>query len=246
MTKIIIFLTKWVVIILTAVLITSCQFEINGLKSVDGNQIVKTESREVTEKFTSVEAKTGLEVEIIQGNPADISVIADENLHEFIQTEILDGVLIIKTDRSIRKSASKKVIVTMEKIERLETSSGASLKSKTTLRGNQLNLDLSSGSRMDLEVEFDEITAETSSGSSINLAGKALNARLDSSSGSSIHAEDFKSNVVRAESSSGSSITVFPILELEADASSGSSIRYVNTPKNISQHKSSGASIGPK
>lgn len=246
MTKIIISLTKLVVIILTTLLLTSCQFEINGLKSIDGNKNVKTVKREVTENFSSVEAKTGLDVEIIQGKTADITVVADENLHEFIVTEIQNGVLTIKTERSIRKFHSKKVIVTLENVKNLQTSSGAYMKSKTILKGTKLDLDSSSGSRIELSLEFDEINAESSSGSTMIVQGKTLKLNLDSSSGSSIQAGNLKSNMVHAESSSGSSITTFPILELVANASSGSSITYLNSPKNISQNKSSGASINPK
>lgn len=246
MTKIIIYLTKFAITLLMALLVTSCQFEINGMNAIEGNKVVKTENRNVDEDFTAVEAKTGLEVEIIQGEKHEITVIADENLHEFIQTEIEDGVLIIKSDRSIKKAASKKIIVTMNNIEKLETSSGASMRSQNVLKGNNLDVETSSGSKMVLALEFDLINADSSSGSSMKLEGKSLEISLDSSSGSSINAGELKSNVVRAESSSGSSITAFPIVEFIADASSGSSITYINKPKSVTQNKSSGASISSK
>jgi hypothetical protein len=246
MTKIIIYLTRFAIALILSLWVTSCQFEIQGMQGVEGNKIVKTEPRDAKRGFTAVHAKTGLDVEIVQGEKYDITVIADENLLDYIQTEIVDNVLIIQSERNIKKASSKRIIVTMPKIEKIKSSSGASMTSQNTLTGNDIHLATSSGSSMSLILEFDQINAESSSGSSMNLEGKCLVIDLDSSSGSKINAEALKANIVHAESSSGSSISTFPIIEFTAKASSGSSIVYYNTPKMITQNKNSGASISSK
>lgn len=246
MTKIIIYLTRFAIALILSLWVTSCQFEIHGMQGVEGNKIVKTELRDAKEGFTAVHAKTGLDIEIVQAEKYDITVIADENLLEYIQTEIVDNVLIIQSERNIKKATSKRIIVTMPKIEKINSSSGASITSQNTLKGSDIDLDTSSGSSMTLILEYDQIIAESSSGSSMKLEGTCLAIDLDSSSGSKINAEALKANIVHAESSSGSSMSTFPIIEFTAKASSGSSIVYFNTPKMITQNKNSGASISSK
>jgi hypothetical protein len=92
-------------------------------------------------------------------------------------------------------------------------------------------------------IESDTITCESTSGSELNVKGKALKTYAHSSSGSSINAENLMANEIDAQSNSGSTITVAPILLLDAKASSGSSISYTKQPKQLRKETSSGGSI---
>lgn len=60
--------------------------------SVRGNGNVTKETREVGE-FDQIKVSRGMNVYISQGTPASVVVIADNNLHEIIQTEVRGGVL---------------------------------------------------------------------------------------------------------------------------------------------------------
>ena len=77
----------------------------------------------------------------------------------------------------------------------------------------------------------------------MDVTGKALKLYTSSSSGSSIDANRLLANEVSAESSSGSSTNVHPIVTFNAKASSGSSINYKTNPKNVKLDESSGGSI---
>lgn len=243
MAKVILNATKLVIILLSALFFSSCNFQIDGLNTIEGSKNVTTVKRDVSGNFTYVEAATGLDVEIIQQENPEITVVADDNLHEHITTEINDGTLKIKADCSIRNAKSKKIIVGIPKCEGLSTSSGATLASNGKIKGEKIDISTSSGSEMNVVLEYDDVYADSSSGSEMNLEGLNLNGRFDSSSGSSIYAQKLMSNHVVANSSSGSSIYVNPMISLEADASSGSSIHYVKEPKKVKTQKSSGGSV---
>jgi len=94
-----------------------------------------------------------------------------------------------------------------------------------------------------LSLEFDAIYCKASSGSSINIDGKALKLETYSSSGSDIDANELLVNDVIAKASSGGSINVHPIVSLEAKASSGGSVNYNIMPKSIEKSTSSGGSV---
>jgi hypothetical protein len=243
MIKFIVYITKTIVALITALLFASCNYTIDIGDAVKGSGNVTTVNRPVSGDFTNIEVSKGIDVEITQSDAKSIEVKADDNIIEYITTDIVDGTLKIAMEKSVKNTKSKKVFVTLPTIESLRTSSGASLESKNTLIVRSLETKASSGSEIKLTVEAERITCETSSGSGIDVKGKALKLEAESSSGSDIEAGELLTNDVTAKSSSGSSIDVHPILSLDAKASSGSDIKFHNTPKTLNKVTSSGGSV---
>jgi hypothetical protein len=243
MIKFIVYLTKTVVALITALLFASCQFSLDLGDAVKGSGNVTTVNRPVTGEFTNIEVSHGIDVEVTQSDTKSIQVKADDNIIEFITTDIIDGTLKIAMEKSVKNTKSKTVFVSLPNIESLRTSSGASIKSKNTLVVSSLETKASSGSEIKLTVEAERLTCDSSSGSEIEVKGKALKLEAESSSGSDIEADELLTNDVTAKSSSGSSIDVHPILSLDAKASSGSDIKYHNTPKTVTKVTSSGGSV---
>jgi hypothetical protein len=242
MIKIITWITKIIVIVLTALFFSGCHFDYNSIK---GSGTITTENRTITEKFTGVEVSSAIELTIEQSDKTEIVVEADDNLQNTILTEVKNGKLIIsnKSYTNIH-NGTRKVFVKMPVIEELEASSAATIISKTTLKGNQIYLKSSSASTINLnKLEMDAIVSNSSSGSNIKLKGLTLKFETTASSGSSIRCSQLLANEVIADASSGSNIEVHPIVSLKAEASSGASINYDVAPKTINQKSSSGGSI---
>ena len=57
-------------------------------KMVTGNDISATESRNLNGSFNSIEVSTGIDLYLTQSQTTSISVKADKNIMEFINTEI--------------------------------------------------------------------------------------------------------------------------------------------------------------
>jgi len=212
----------------------------NGIK---GSGNLTTETRSANEDFKSIEVSYGIKVNVEQADVKSISVEADDNLQKHIITKIENGVLKIDSNESYNSTETPMVNVKMPVISGLRASSGSEIFSIGTLISNNINAKSSSGSSINIEVEADAITLESSSGSTIEARGKALNLETTSSSGSTIDAKDLMANEVIAQTTSGSSTSVYPILKLEAKASSGSSIDYHKVPKTIIKKESSGGSV---
>lgn len=237
MTRIIVHITKIVIAAITALLLASCGIEVRG----SGN--VVTQKRNADADFTSVSASNGLEVIIEQKAEKSITVEADDNLQEHIKTEVSKGELVISSDVNIRKASSKKVIVTMPSVKSIESSSGSSVTSKNTIKGESLDLSTSSGSHLEVDVDVKSLKSDSSSGSHLTVRGKTDRFETDSSSGSHITAKDLTASYVDSEASSGSHTTVNPANELSAQASSGGHIYYVSTPEKLNKQTSSGGSV---
>lgn len=222
---------------------TSCKHDINFGNGIDGSGNIITEKRNINQQFTKISASTGVNVIVEQGSPTEVEVETDDNLIEYIITKVENGTLIVKIDGNIDMMSSVNVRVKMGIVSGLESSSGSSITSKNKLQGTSIALKSSSGSEIETELEYETVSCESTSGSEIKASGKALRLETRSSSGSEINASNLAANEIYAQSTSGSSTTVKPIVKLDAKASSGSSIDYVQDPKNISKEETSGGSV---
>lgn len=241
MVKIIIHITKFIIAALTALLFTSCNFNV---KTVEGSGNVTTEKRVVQGDFKNVKVSNAIDLVIEQANSTEITVEADDNLQKEIVTEVENGTLVISCKfSSFRNITMKKVTVKMPIIDKLEASSASSIHSKNVIQSENIDIEASSASNMNLNIESDAIAIKGSSGSSIDIKGKALKIDTKGSSGTSINATQLLANEVQAQASSGASISVHPIVSLKAKASSGASINYDIAPKTIEKTSSSGGSI---
>ena len=233
---------KLIVLLLTLSL-TSCNGNLNLIDGIDGSGNVVTEKRNIETPFTKIQASTGVEVILEQGSPSEVEVEVDDNLMKYIVTRVENGTLIVKIEGNINTMESAIVRVRTKTIEGLESSSGATIRSKSTLRGTNLTVKSSSGSTINTDLEYEKVSCESSSGSEIKLSGKALALDTKSSSGSEIDAKDLAANEITAQSTSGSNTTVNPIVLLNAKASSGSSIDYIKEPKKVIKEETSGGSV---
>src|SRR5664279_3507781 len=143
--------------------ITSC---INGQywKTVSGHGNVVTKERK-TDSFTGLKVSSGIDVYLKQGNDESVSVEADENLHEYIITEVRNGVLNVYSEYNIRDAEKKRVYVTMKEVNSIKTTSAG-----------------------DADVNVSErLTARSSSAGDINYKGDPKYIDAHSSSAGGVH-----------------------------------------------------------
>ncbi len=241
MIKIITWITKLIVVALTALLFGSCNYNLTTTK---GSGHITTEKRTVAGDFKGVKVSNAIELVIEQADKTEITVEADDNLQKSILTEVENGVLIISSESDMHiRNEKRKVWVKMPIIEELQASSASQIRSANTLKGNQISIKTSSAASTDLDLEMDHIHCQSSSGSSLKIKGLALKLEAKASSGSSLKLYKLLANEVVADASSGATIQVHPIIKLKAEASSGASVDYDIEPKNIEKNMSSGGSI---
>ncbi|WP_026450177.1 head GIN domain-containing protein [Aequorivita capsosiphonis] len=223
-----------------ALIFTSCVINIDGEK---GNGNVVTQERDVTENFTELRGSAGLEVYLTQGDENKIVVEADENLLQYISTDIKNGKLHITTSENIGRSKAKKVYVTFKELNNIEASSGADVIGNSVIKSQNLSLRSSSGADLKVEVFSQDLVIKSSSGSEVDVSGKASSLKADASSGSEIDAEELLVASCNAEASSGAEVTVNVKDKLETHVSSGGSINYYGNPVSVDSNKSHSGSV---
>jgi len=224
---------------LVSIFLISCT-SFNGVK---GSRNVTTETRKVNDDFEGVKVSMGINLKLTQDKNTSLTVEMDDNLHELLITEVENGILKIYFEESVGKCKKREVLLSMPKIRSLKASSGASILGQNNINTDDLSLRSSSGSDINIDVEALNLNCKSSSGSNIELSGSCENVEATSSSGSYIEADNLKAISVSARASSGSNINVFASKSIVAKASSGATINCDGAPEDKAIKKSSGGSV---
>lgn len=214
-------------------------------KSISGNNNVTTEDRK-TESFNGIKVSSGIDVYLKQGNDFSIKVEADENLHEYILTEVRDGILHVYTDANIRYSERKVVYVTMKEINSLSTSSAGDIIGQTPVKTDEMRLSASSAGDIKIELYAKKADVNISSSGDITINGEADELEADLSSAGDLNANEFSVREADIRVSSAGNADVNVSERIIARASSAGDINYKGNPKYIDAHSSSAGGIHRK
>ena len=229
-------LTKIILACIVSFSFVSCQFNGNFGIGVKGNGHVVKEDRILPESFNSIQVSRGMNVYLTQNDNENLTVEADENLHDIIVTKVENNTLKIYADENISSSKSKKVFVNFKDIYEIICTSGSDVYSTSPIKAESLKLKTTSGSDMELEIEVDVVDCESTSGSDLRLSGSANNLYARATSGSDIKAGGLKAQFCKASANSGADILLNASEELNAKATSGGDIKYYGNPEKVTKN----------
>ena len=210
-----------------------------------GSGKVVTKERKAS-YFNAVKVSSGIDVYLTQGNKESITVEADDNLHEYIRTEIKNNTLKVYSDANIRKAKAKKVYVTIKDVEKISASSAGDIFGENTIKTNELSLSASSAGDIRLSVVVDILNCNISSSGDIRLEGSADELKADLSSAGDLNAYDLKTRIATVSTSSAGDAKIFVTEKLKATASSAGDIYFMGDPKQVDGHSSSAGGIHKK
>src|SRR5450759_451362 len=211
-------------------------------KSVRGHGNVVTKERK-TDSFTGIKVSSGIDVYLKQGNDESVSVEADENLHEYILTEVRGGVLNVYSEYNIREAERKRVYVTMKKVNSVRTTSAGDVFGEAPIHSDRLELSASSAGNIKLEVNAKDINIDISSSGDMTLSGETDMLKVDLSSAGDLNAYDLKAREADVSVSSAGDADVYASEKITARASSAGDVIYKGDPKYVDAHSSSAGGI---
>jgi hypothetical protein len=230
-----------IAIILLLIFSTSCTDLIDG---VSGNGNVATETREVAD-FSKISAGGAFEIFLEQGNTEALTIDADENLLPLINTNVSNGVLEIASQRPIRNASTLNVFITIKDISAIDVSGACSVISKNTLDLEDLVLEGSGATFVDLVLNSRSFSADLSGANEVRVSGETDIFSLELSGASKIRAFDFVAREVKIQASGAADAHVHATEYLNAEVSGAASISYMGNPS-IDQRISGAGSIRKK
>ena len=214
-------------------------------KTVHGDHNVVKKERSAG-SFTGIRVGTAIDVFLTQGDKMSLVVEADENLHEYIVTEVKDDVLHIYFDANVRDAERKRIYVTMKDITSVTTTSAGDILGETPVKTDNLKLSASSAGDIKLEVYAKDIELDASSSGDITLIGDADKLDANLSSAGDLNAYDLKVREADLNVSSAGDADIFVTEKLTARASSAGDVNYKGDPKYVDAHSSSAGGVNKK
>lgn len=211
-----------------------------GLMSqiIGNGNIIKNERQ--LPPFNKIEVGSAFTISLSQG---DFKVIieTDENLLDQIKTTVKNDVLHVETDEMKNPNALR-VHITAPQLSGIEITGAARLESEGLLNFPKLNLMASGASRINMELETEELTTNVSGAARVTLLGSAKIHKAVISGAASVDAMQLKTISTNATVSGVSKISVFAKNELVSDISGAASVSYFDNPE-IKRVRRPGSSV---
>ncbi len=198
---------------------------ISFFKSIKGSGVTKVEKRDVA-GFKKIEVSGAIEVEITAQKDFSVDVEADDNLLEYVKTEVDGDTLKIYTKSRIWKSNKIRVVISMPELTETVVS-GASKITANNVKTDSFKIDVSGASKIEVN-------------------GEAKDLKIEASGASKINAENLKVANADVDVSGATSVTVNATEEVKAEASGASKINYIGEPKNLIKDVSGASKVSQK
>ena len=149
--------------------------EAQSVEKIKGNRNI-TIKQTYIDDFTSLVIKNDFEVKIAYNSKPSVEIEADDNLHDVINVDVINGQLSISTSKRI--TSRKKLVITVsfgEMLSSIDLHGDTELRSLTFMELDSLSLNVSGNSRAYLNIK-----ANTFKFSSTDKSKSRLNINADS------------------------------------------------------------------
>ncbi|HKP68792.1 MAG TPA: head GIN domain-containing protein [Pyrinomonadaceae bacterium] len=196
-----------------------------SFNSVVGSGVAASEARNLR-GFKGVDVGGVFQVEVTAGKEFNVVVEADDNLLQYVKTEVSGDVLKITSTERLKSSTPMRIRISAPDIESIDAS-GACKVSVNDLKSSELRVD-------------------TSGASKVNIAGEASSLTIDVSGASNIDAANLKAENATVDASGASKVEVFVTGRLVSEASGASKIGYAGNPTSVTKESSGAGKVYQK
>lgn len=216
-------------------------------KRVKGNGKTVTIERSVGD-YDAIAISGWFDVNLVAGNEGELTLKGEENLLEYIKTEVKDGKLVIKTEKGVNLKPSNwnsgiYVTVPVESVDMVSLSGSGDIVGETTIKSDSFKTSMSGSGDITLAIEANSINASMSGSGDINLSGSAQDFDATISGSGDIKAYDLKAANVYAQVSGSADIKVTATEMIKARVSGSGDISYKGNPKKIDTKTSGSGDI---
>lgn len=226
----------------SAVTLSSCSY-FEG-KRVRGNGDIKTEERSIT-GFDGVKSHGSFDVYVSTNSNQAVKVEADDNLLQYIETEVRGGTLEIKTVRgfSLRPSATIKVYVSAPAYRSLSSSGSGNIFGENEILGDKgLDVGIAGSGNIDVDIKAERVSADIAGSGSITLDGEADAIRGSIAGSGDIKAGNLKTREAKVHIAGSGNANFHATEQLEVDIAGSGDVRYSGDAK-VSSHIAGSGSV---
>jgi hypothetical protein len=214
---------------------------------IKGNGNETTEQREVG-SYDRISVSHIFKVELIPGDEGSLRLEGEENLLDYVITDVSGGRLKITVEKGIqlepsRRSDGIRIRVPVRDLDGLSVSGAADLTGSGEFVFPSFSVESSGASEVKLALQSDAVRVQTSGASDIVLKGRTETLEVQSSGASHLKAYDLESREAEVSVSGASEARISVSGELKARASGAAHIRYRGNPEKLDSKASRAADV---
>ena len=212
---------------LLTLVFAACLTTVSCAQKISGNGNVVKQDRPV-EPFSAIEVGGVLSVHLEQGDTEALSVEADENLLDLIETEVRGNTLVVGLKKGIelKKAEQKDVYITLRQISQLEIGGVVHVESTTPITAEDFDLEVGGVSSTSLELRCDRLQVEADMVGSLELRGEVGEATIRNGGVGTLQAFDLQVDKLTIKNSGVGSAEVQARNEISISSSGIGSVRY--------------------
>lgn len=180
--------------------------------------------------FTEIRASRGVDVELTQGARESLRIEAKGIELAEVISRVENGALILSTSKERWGQRDIVAHVGFVQLSSIAASGGSDIEGRNRLRFEDLTIEASGGSDVELDLEANNLELRASGGSDLDLRGTARVVSISASGGSDASAKLLRAERVEARVSGGSDAELHATTAIEIHASGGSDVEIFGNP----------------
>lgn len=181
--------------------------------------------------FTEIVLTGSMNVELKMAEKEEVIIETDGIDIEDIGVNVKGGVLKINALKAFKnKNIEVNITIFYKDLYEISASAGVIVRKEETLVGDKLDLDVSSGAKISIDVNVKSLKAFSASGANLLLSGKVESGQLTAATGGMIDGKKLEVERAFVVSSTGARILVKAISTLDIRSNAGGNVTYYGTP----------------
>ncbi|MDY8136269.1 head GIN domain-containing protein [Aquimarina sp. 2201CG5-10] len=242
--------TVAIILCLAVCSITSLQAQWwgNG-KKIQGDGNMVTKNRNISD-YDEIKVKGSLDVSLISGTEGNIMIEGENNLIEYIMTEVEGDALkiYVKKGYYLKPSRGKKLVITVpfKDVSAVTLSGSGDIYSTDTIKASDFKTGVSGSGDVTLVVDAQNTWGQVSGSGDLVLSGSSENFQGKVSGSGDLQAFDLKAKSVTAAVAGSGDVEVTATYSLKARVSGSGDIYYRGNPEKEDKSVSGSGDITKK
>lgn len=202
-----------------------------GRNQVKGSGIITT-TKVITADYDEIAVVGSLTAELVAGKEGDISIKADDNLHELLEIESNNGKLVIKMKNGASYSSKHDIVVTVPfaEISTISLTGSGDVIGKSAVKGKALTINVTGSGDVVLMTEATGIDAKVTGSGDMKLSGKVENLEVKVSGSGDFEGYSLDATNVEVYVSGSGDAQVTANSSIKARVNGSGDIKYKGNP----------------
>lgn len=201
-------------------------------QSIKGNKEFEDYTRTLS-KFDQVSVAGAFEVTLIQSDQSKVEIGVENNLEQYLLTEVKDRKLKIRWQNKIHARPSKTVKINVYynmDLKKISLAGSGSIEAQQMLKSDHLSLNLAGSGNIKLALHVLSLACDIAGSGTVNLEGETQNFDCSKAGSGDLNSEELWCKILHLESAGSGNADVHVSEELVASLAGSGNIFYKGNP----------------